>query len=59
MQCCVREKMTKRFEMRCTQADFKRWEKQARKLGLPSVATYLRIAANKFQKDQETIDGGP
>jgi len=51
--------MTKRFEMRCTQADFKRWEKQARKLGLPSVATYLRIAANKFQKDQETIDGGP
>ena len=41
------KRLTKRFEMRCTPADFRRWEKRAQELGLPSVATFLRISANE------------
>lgn len=41
------KKLTKRFEMRCTPADFRRWAQRAQELGLPSVATFLRIVANE------------
>lgn len=41
------KRLSKRFEMRCTPADFRRWERHAQKLGLPSVATFLRIVANE------------
>jgi hypothetical protein len=44
------KKLTKRFEMRCTPSDFRRWEKHAQTLGLPSVATFLRIAANEASR---------
>lgn len=38
--------LTKRFEMRCTPQDFRRWERHARDLGLQSVAAFLRRAAD-------------
>jgi hypothetical protein len=43
----VMKKLTERFEMRCTPADLRRWKKRAQELGLPSVATFLRLAANE------------
>jgi hypothetical protein len=39
-------RFAKRFEMRCTPTDYKHWERCAKRLGLPSVATFVRIAAN-------------
>lgn len=39
--------LVKRFEMRCTPDDYKRWERRAKQLGLPSVATFARIVLNK------------
>jgi hypothetical protein len=39
--------LTKRFEMRCSPADYRRWDRRAKTLGMPSVATFLRVAANE------------
>jgi hypothetical protein len=38
--------LVKRFELRCSLADYRRWGRRAKQLGLPSVATFVRIAAN-------------
>jgi hypothetical protein len=37
----------RRFEMRCTPSEYKRWKFRAKQLGLPSVATFMRLAANE------------
>jgi hypothetical protein len=42
-----RTPLAKRFEMRCTPSDYRRWERRAKQLGLPSVATFMRIVANE------------
>jgi len=38
--------LTKRFELRCSPAEFRRWEKRAKQLKLPGVAAFVRVAAN-------------
>jgi hypothetical protein len=40
-------RLVKRFEMRCTASDYRRWERCTKQLGLPSVATFMRLAANE------------
>lgn len=39
--------LVKRFEMLCTPSDYRRWKRRAKQLGFPSVATFVRIAANR------------
>jgi hypothetical protein len=46
--------LTKRFEMRCSPADYRRWDRRARELGMSSVATFLRVAANEAITRTET-----
>jgi len=42
--------MSKRFNVRCSDADFAAWERAAKKRGIPTVGAYLRHLAN--------VDGG-
>jgi hypothetical protein len=49
--------LVKRFEMRCTPSDYRRWERRTKQLGLPSVATFMRLVANEAvskKTDQES-----
>ena len=39
-------KLSKRFEIRCEPAEYRRWTKKAAELKMPNLAAFVRKAAN-------------